>query len=358
MTVKELARFVNGEISGGGEIEISHLAKIDEAQPGDITFLSNSKYAKFLASTKATAILVSKDIAYKELDSRQNPILLVKVENPYLSFLKLIDVFYPEPLPLAKGIHPSAVFPATAKIAGDAAIGANVVIGDRTIVKSNTAIWHNTVIGDDVEIGSDVVIYPNVSIRERIKIGNRVIIHSGTVVGSDGFGFAPKPDGTYEKIPQRGSVVIEDDVEIGSNCSIDRATLGETRIKQGSKLDNLVQVAHNVTIGDNTVIAAQTGISGSTKIGNNCIVAGQVGIVGHIQISNRTTIAAQSGVSKSITQEGKTYFGTPAMEIGEMRRIIVTQRQLPELLKEFESLKKEVTELRKQINDSSPTNNK
>lgn len=359
MTVQELARLVNGEITGGyGETEINHLAKIEEAETGDITFLSNPKYAKYLTSTKATAILISKDAEYKELASRQNPIVLIKVDNPYLSFLKLIDVFYPESKPLVKGIHQTAVIAPTATIEDGAAIGANVVIGARSIVRSNSAIWHNTVLGDDVEIGSEALIYPNVSIRERCKIGNRVIIHSGTVVGSDGFGFAPKPDGTYEKIPQRGNVVIDDDVEIGSNCSIDRATLGETRIKRGSKIDNLIQIAHNVTIGENTVIAAQTGISGSTKIGNNCILAGQVGIVGHIQISNRTTIAAQSGISKSITQEGKTHFGTPALEISEMRRIIVSQRQLPELLKEFENLKKEVTELKRKINDSSSTDNK
>ncbi|MDI6803578.1 MAG: UDP-3-O-(3-hydroxymyristoyl)glucosamine N-acyltransferase [Bacteroidota bacterium] len=348
MTVKELARFVNGEITGSDEIEISHLAKIEEAQPGDITFLSNPKYVKYLSSTKAAAILISKDTDYKELATRQNPIVLIKVENPYLSFLKLIDVFYPEPQPLPKGLNPSAVISPTASIDDCAAIGANVVVGARAIVRSNSAIWHNTVIGDDVEIGNNVLIYPNVSIRERCKIGNRVIIHSGTVVGSDGFGFAPKPDGTYEKIPQRGNVVIEDDVEIGSNCSIDRATLGETRIKRGSKLDNLVQVAHNVTIGENTVIAAQTGIAGSTTVGNNCLFGGQVGVVGHIKIADKSIIAAQSGISKSLTEGGKTYFGTPAMEIGEMRKIIVSQRQLPELLKEFENLKKEIAELKSQ----------
>lgn len=346
MTLKEIAQFVNGEITSGDDIIINHLAKIEEAETGDITFLSNPKYAKYLNSTKATAILISKDAEYKEIASRQNPIVLVKVENPYMSFLKLIDVFYPEPQPLAKGIHPSAVIAPTATIENDAAIGANVVVGARAIVRSNAAIWHNAVIGDDVEIGSDVLIYPNVSIRERCKIGNRVIIHSGTVVGSDGFGFAPKPDGTYEKIPQRGNVVIEDDVEIGSNSSIDRATLGETRIKRGSKLDNLVQIAHNVTIGENTVIAAQTGIAGSTTVGKNCVIGGQVGVVGHIKIADKSIIAAQSGISKSLTEGGKTYFGTPAMEIGEMRRIIVSQRQLPELLKEFENLKKEIAELK------------
>lgn len=358
MTVQELAQFVNGEITGGGEIEISHLAKIEEADTGDITFLSNPKYAKYLTSTKAAAILISKDAEYKELASRQNPIVLIKVDNPYVSFLKLIDLFYPEPQPLAKGVHQSAVIAPTATIEDGAAIGANVVVGARSIVRSSSAIWHNTVIGDDVEIGSDALIYPNVSIRERSKIGNRVIIHSGTVVGSDGFGFAPKPDGTYEKIPQRGNVVIEDDVEIGSNCSIDRATLGETRIKRGSKIDNLVQVAHNVTLGENTVIAAQTGIAGSTAVGKNCLFGGQVGVVGHIKIAERSTIAAQSGVSKSITEGGKTFFGTPAQEISEMRRIIVSQRQIPELLKEFENLKKEVIELKRKINDSTSTDDK
>ncbi|MBU2472094.1 MAG: UDP-3-O-(3-hydroxymyristoyl)glucosamine N-acyltransferase, partial [Bacteroidetes bacterium] len=231
-----------------------------------------------------------------------------------------------------------------------ASIGAYVVIGENCSIGANTTIWHGTVISDDVEIRCDTLIYPNVSIRELSKIGNRVIIHSGTVVGSDGFGFAPKPDGTYEKIPQRGKVVIEDDVEIGSNCSIDRATLGETRIKRGAKLDNLIQIAHNVVIGENTVIAAQTGISGSTKIGDNCILAGQVGIVGHIKIANRTTIAGQSGISKSITQEGKTYFGLIALEISEARRVMVAQRQLPELINEIQALKKRISELEQKLN--------
>ncbi len=358
MNVSELALIVKGEIDGDHEIVINHLAKIEEAESGDITFLSNPKYAKYLSSTKASAVLISKDTEYKELTSRQNPIVLIKVENPYLAFLKLIDIFYPEPQPLSKGIHPSAVVSPTAIIEEGAAIGANVFVGERTIVRFNSAIWHNSVIGDDVEIGTDVLIYPNVSIRERCKIGNRVIIHSGSVIGSDGFGFAPKPDATYEKIPQRGNVVIEDDVEIGSNCSIDRATLGETRIKRGSKIDNLVQIAHNVTIGENTVIAAQTGIAGSTTVGNNCVFGGQVGVVGHIKIADKSIIAAQSGISKSLTEVGKTFFGYPALEISEMRRIIASQRQLPQLLKEFETLKKEIQEIRRKINDSSPTDDK
>ncbi len=358
MILKEIARLVNGEISDGAEVEINHLAKIEEAEYGEITFLSNPKYSKFLVSTHATAILVSKDTEYKELSQRTESIYLVKVENPYLAFLKLLDIFYPVPRALSKEIHPTAIISPSAKVDSSSSIGAHVVIGENCTIGANTSIWHGTIVGDSVEIGNETLIYPNVSIREHSKIGNRVVIHSGTVVGSDGFGFAPKPDGTYDKIPQRGRVVIEDDVEIGSNCSIDRATLGETRIKRGAKLDNLIQIAHNVIIGENTVIAAQTGISGSTKIGNNCILAGQVGIVGHIKIANKTTIAAQSGISKSIIQEGKTYLGYPATEIGEMRRIIAVQRQLPDLIKEFESLKKEIIEIRKKIHDSPPTNDK
>ncbi|MBU1298364.1 MAG: UDP-3-O-(3-hydroxymyristoyl)glucosamine N-acyltransferase [Bacteroidetes bacterium] len=350
MTLKEIARLVSGEISEGEEVVIHHLAKIEEAENGDITFLSNPKYSKYLASTRASAVLISKDTEFKELSQRKESIYLVKVENPYLAFLKLIDVFYPAPKPLSKGIHPTAVIASSAKIDLSASIGAYVVIGENCSIGANTTIWHGTVISDDVEIRCDTLIYPNVSIRELSKIGNRVIIHSGTVVGSDGFGFAPKPDGTYEKIPQRGKVVIEDDVEIGSNCSIDRATLGETRIKRGAKLDNLIQIAHNVVIGENTVIAAQTGISGSTKIGDNCILAGQVGIVGHIKIANRTTIAGQSGISKSITQEGKTYFGLIALEISEARRVMVAQRQLPELINEIQALKKRISELEQKLN--------
>jgi UDP-3-O-[3-hydroxymyristoyl] glucosamine N-acyltransferase len=278
---------------------------------------------------------------------------LVRVSDPYIAFLQLIEVFYPKPNSLPIGVHPTAIIPSTSKVGEGVAIGAYVVVGENSSIGRNSTIWHGTVIGDNVDVGDNTLIYPNVSIREQCLVGSNVIIHSGTVVGSDGFGFAPKPDGTYDKIPQRGRVVIENDVEIGSNCSIDRATLGETRIKRGAKIDNLIMIAHNVVIGENTVIAAQAGISGSTKLGNNCIVAGQVGIVGHLQIANKTTIAAQSGISKSITEEGKTYFGSPALEIAEMRRIVVAERQLPKLLTEIESLKKRLEELEKILKGES-----
>lgn len=354
MKLSEIIKLLNAEADLRSDIEIKHLAKIEEASEGDITFLSNPKYNKFLVTTNASAILVAKNVEYKELKDRKSPIVLVRVENPYIAFLKLIEFFYPSPAPLRKGIHDTAVISPDAKIGENVAIGANVFIGNRCTIGDNTEIWHNAVLHDDVIVGSNTVIYSNVSIREQCKIGNNVIIHSGTVIGSDGFGFAPLPDGRYEKIPQRGIVVIEDDVEIGSNCSIDRATLGETRICRGAKLDNLIQIAHNVVVGENTVIAAQTGISGSTKIGKNCVLAGQVGLVGHIVIADRTTIAAQSGISKSIIEEGKTYFGYPATEISEMRRIVAAKRQLPKLLLEVEELKRKI----KTIEDNLKKDNK
>ncbi len=347
MKLQEISTHVKGEIAEGADIEINHLAKIEEARSGDITFLSNPKYAKHIATTQASAILIAKDADFKELEQRKTPIILVRVGEPYAAFLQLIEVFYPKPKSLPAGIHTTAIISPNSKVGEGSAIGAYVVIGENCYIGKNTTIWHGTVIGDNVEIGDNTLIYPNVSIREQCSIGSNVILHSGTVIGSDGFGFAPKSDGTYDKIPQRGSVVIEDDVEIGSNCSIDRATLGETRIKRGAKLDNLIQIAHNVVIGENTVIAAQTGIAGSTIVGNNCVFAGQVGVVGHVKIANKTTIAAQSGISKTITDEGKTYFGYPALEIGDTKRIMVSERQLPQLLKDIEVLKKRLEELEK-----------
>ena len=353
MKLSAVAKLVNGEIQGSGDIEIAHLAKIEEAGTGDITFLSNPKYAAHLATTSASAVLIARNASFKELSARSSSLHLVKVDDPYLSFLKLLDVFYPPPPPLSKGIHPSAQIAKSVEVSKDAAIGAKVVIGERCKIGRNVSLHPGVVLYDDAEVGDDSVLYANVTVREQCKIGAKVIIHSGTVIGSDGFGFAPKQDGAYEKIPQRGIVVIEDDVEIGANCAIDRATIGETRIKRGAKLDNLIQVAHNVVIGENTVIAAQTGISGSTKIGNSCIIAGQVGFVGHIQIADKTTIGAQSGISKSITESGKTLFGYPAKEHLMALRMEGALRQLPETLVEIRELKKRLEELEAHIKEHS-----
>ncbi|MBI3189083.1 MAG: UDP-3-O-(3-hydroxymyristoyl)glucosamine N-acyltransferase, partial [Ignavibacteriales bacterium] len=306
-----------------------------------------------LSKTSATAILISENVEAKELATRTTPIHIVRVEDAYRAFLQLIDVFHPQATPLRKGIHPSAVVSSKAIIGNDVAIGACVVIADGCLIGNNVTIHPGVVLGEIVEVGDDSLIYQNVSVREGCKIGKRVIIHPGTTVGSDGFGFAPTPDGSYEKIPQRGIVVIEDDVEVGANCTIDRATIGETRIKRGAKLDNLIQVAHNVVIGENTVVAAQAGISGSTKIGKNCILAGQVGLVGHITLADKTTIGAQSGVAKSVTESGKTMFGSPAKEHRQALRIEGAIRQLPELLLEVRSLRDEVERLKSSQKEKS-----
>jgi UDP-3-O-[3-hydroxymyristoyl] glucosamine N-acyltransferase len=351
MKLSELTKLVGGEITSGSDIEIERVAKIEEASPGDITFLANPKYKKYLATTFASAVLVEKNTQFKELEQRSKPLHLVRVTDPYISFLRLVDKFCPPAAPLPKGIHPSAVIAKNASIGSHVAIGAHVAIGEHCMVGNNVSIYHGGVLGDNVEIAEESLLYANVAIRENCKIGKRVIVHSGTVIGSDGFGFAPNQEGTYEKIPQRGIVVIEDDVEIGANCTIDRATIGETRIKRGVKLDNLIQVAHNVVIGENTVIAAQSGISGSTKIGKNCIIAGQVGFSGHLTIADRTTIGAQSGIPKSITEEGKIYFGYPAKELQRALRTEAALRELPELLVEFRQLKNRIEELERLLRE-------
>jgi UDP-3-O-[3-hydroxymyristoyl] glucosamine N-acyltransferase len=345
MRLSEITRLLHGEVTGGDDVEIERVSKIEDAGPGDITFLANLKYKKHLMTTSAAAVLVEKHAQFEELHKRTSPLRLVRVADPYLSFLRLVDTFYPPAAPLKQGVHPTAILAQSAVIDSSAAIGAYVVIGEHSNIGRDVLIYHGTVIGDDVEIADGTILYENVTVRERCKIGKRNIVHSGTVIGSDGFGFAPKPDGTYEKIPQRGSVVIEDDVEIGANCTVDRATIGATRIKRGAKLDNLIQVAHNVVIGENTVIAGQAGISGSTKVGKNCAIGGQAGLTGHIEIADRTNIGAQSGVSKSITESGKTYFGYPATELQRALRIESATRRLPELLIEINQLQKRVQEL-------------
>jgi UDP-3-O-[3-hydroxymyristoyl] glucosamine N-acyltransferase len=348
MKLSDIAKLVEGDIVGEGNVDIHKVAKIEEAGPGDITFLANLKYKKHVVTTLASAVLVSKDLPLAEFAQRRKALSFVVVPDPYRSFLRLIETFQPGPVGL-KGIHPSAVIAPSALIDADAAVGAFVSIGEGCRIGPGAQVHEGTIIGNGAEVGDGSVLYPNVSVREGCRIGSRVIIHSGTVIGSDGFGFAPKPDGTYEKIPQRGIVVIEDDAEIGANCTIDRATIGETHIGKGVKLDNLIQIAHNVVLGDNTVIAAQSGISGSTKVGKNCSLGGQAGLTGHIQIADNTKIGAQSGVGKSITEPGKTYFGYPAREVRETLRIEAALVQLPALLREVRELTNRVQELEKSL---------
>ncbi len=350
MKAQDIARELNAEIVGDGDVEIVKAAKIEEAQEGELAFLANPKYRRFVETTGASVLLVPDTFDVRSVQ-RTQPLTFIRVQDPYLGFLRILRILHPPAETLPKGIHPTALVAKSTTIGNNPSIGAHVVIGERCRIGANARIHPGTIIGGDVEIGDDVLLYANVTVRERCRLGSRVIVHSGTVIGSDGFGFAPRDDGTYEKIPQLGIVVVEDDVELGANCSVDRATLDETRIKRGAKLDNLIQVAHNVTVGENTVIAAQTGISGSTKIGKNCVVAGQVGFVGHIEIADRVTIGAQSGISKSITKPNATYFGYPAKEHKKALRIEGALRQLPDLLDSIRALERRISQLEKELRE-------
>ena len=306
MKLSEVAKLIDGEFVGNGNIEIAGIGKIESAKADEITFIANPAYEKYFSFTSAGAVIVSKRFEpekYKRADNKKVPI--IKTDDPYLAFLNLLDTFLPKTELQKIGIHESAVIADTAFVSNEEVrIGANCFIGEKVKIGKRVSILPNTVIMAGTETGDDVLIYPNVTVYPGCKIGSRVIIHSGTVIGSDGFGQAKNPDGSFQKVPQKGIVVIGDDVEIGSNCSIDRATIGETLIHNGVKLDNQIQIAHNVEIGENTVIAAQTGIAGSTKIGKNCMIGGKVGIVGHIEICDEVIITAATNVSKSITKPG------------------------------------------------------
>jgi UDP-3-O-[3-hydroxymyristoyl] glucosamine N-acyltransferase len=340
MKVSDIARIIGATVDGNGDAEITGVGKIEEAKSGELTFLANPKYEKYVSTTRASAVLVSETFRTDRSD-----VVLLRAKDPYVAFVLALKSILPPREPLPPSIHPLAFVSPGAALGKDVRIGAFASVLDGATVGDRARISHGVVLGEKSEVGEDSLIYPNVTVYQGCRIGKRVIVHSGTVIGSDGFGFAPKEDGTYEKIPQMGIVVIEDDVEVGSNCSIDRATIGETRICKGAKLDNLIQIAHNVVVGENTVIAAQTGISGSTKIGKNCMIGGQVGFAGHIEIADHTSIGAQSGISKSIREPGKSYFGSPAKELRESKRIEGALRMLPKIIEEFTVLQHKVEKL-------------
>ena len=340
MKISEIAREIGVRVDGNPDSEIIGIGKIEEAKAGEITFLANPKYEKYVATTRASAVIVSENFKTNRKD-----IVFLRAKDPYVAFVFALKKMMPSHELLPVGVNQSAYISPNAIVGEDVRVGALASILDNAKIGSRTIIFPGCVIGDGAEVGDDSILYSNVTIYGEMKIGNRVIIHSGTVIGSDGFGFAPKDDGTYDKIPQLGVVVVEDDVEIGSNCSIDRATLGETKICRGVKIDNLVQVAHNVVIGENTVIASQSGISGSTKIGKHCMIGGQVGFAGHLEIADNTNFGAQSGVAKSIKEAGKTYFGYPAKELKETLKIWAASEMLPKIIREFTELQQKVKEL-------------
>lgn len=344
ITVAQIAQWINATVEGDDSIEITGLAKIEQARSGHLTFIANPKYAKYSETTGASAILVPKDFAPCTKT-------VLRVENPYYAFLKLAQQFYRQTAQVETGVHATAIIGEGTSLGDSVAIGAYVVIGKNCEIGKGTIIFPGTFVGDGAKIGDACLIYPNVSIREGCLIGHNCILHMGAVIGSDGFGYAFE-GGQYHKLPQMGIVVLEDDVEIGANTTIDRATLGETRIQQGTKLDNLIQIAHNVQIGRHTAMAAQVGISGSTKIGNYVQVGGQAGFAGHLSIGDQAKIGAQAGVTKSVPAN-QFYSGYPARPFRREMREHAGVAKLPELMKRIKELENKVQALEERIKELS-----
>lgn len=343
-TLTEIAKIVDGEVMGDAKTVITGISGIKEAKEGDLTFVANSKYAPLMQHTRASAILTSKDI----VSVGTKPV--IKTDNPSLAFAKMVTLFSPNHSVHPKGIHRTAILGADVKLGKGVSVGPYAVIEDGVEIGDNSVIYAGCYIGHHSSIGEDALVYPNVSIRERVIIGNKVIIHSGTVIGSDGFGFAAVK-GIHEKIPQIGIVVIEDNVEIGANVAIDRARFDKTIIGRGTKIDNLVQIAHNVEVGENSIIVAQAGISGSTVIGSGVILAGQAGIVGHIAIGDGSIVAAQAGVTKSVPANTKVS-GYPARPHETAKRVNACVQRLPQLYKTIGELKQKISALEERLNKS------
>ena len=340
-TAQEISLLLNGTVEGDAFVKVDRLAKIEEGDTGSLTFLANPKYEQFLYTTNASIVIVNNELQL----TAPVKATLIRVENAYSAFTVLLEKYNTVKLNKQGVEQPSFIHP-TAQIGENVYIGAFAYIGPNAKVGNYSKIYPNTYIADNVTVGNNVTLFAGVKIYFDCVLGDNVVIHAGAVIGSDGFGFAPNPDGTYNKISQIGNVIIEDDVEVGANTAIDRATMGSTIIRKGAKIDNLVQIAHNVEIGAHTVIAGQAGISGSTKIGEKVLIAGQVGIVGHITLANNTKIGAQSGIGKSIKKEGLSLSGSPARDLTEHLRSMALTRKLPQLeerLKELER-KREVSE--------------
>lgn len=338
-TAGQIAVMLNGLVDGNADETVAAIAKIEEADKGDLAFIANPKYEHFLATTKASIVLVNKEI----LKPEHFKATLIRVEDPYAAFAKLMETYQKLTMKQPKtGIQQPCYIAETASVAKTAYIGAFCFIGENVKIGEHTQVFPGSFLGDDVTVGKNTTIHAGVKIYADGEIGNHVIIHGGAVIGADGFGFAPQADGTFNKIPQLGKVVIEDFVEIGANTTIDRATMGNTHISKNVKIDNLVQIAHNVEIGENTAIAAQTGISGSTKLGKNCITGGQVGLAGHLQLADGTRLGAQSGLSKSVKKRNTDWFGSPAFEYKQAIKSEVIFRQLPDLLDRLRQLEEEV----------------
>lgn len=334
----QIARMIGGVVVGDKATRITGACGIREAKPGDLTFVANSKYLQLLESTRASAAITSREV-------KRAPIPIIQTENPSLAFAKLASLMSMESQRHPRGVSPKAVIAKGVKLGKGVAIQPFVVVEEGARIGDRTVLYAGCYVGRSARVGNDCLVYPNVSIRERVEIGHRVIIHSGTVIGSDGFGFATVK-GIHHKIPQTGTVVIEDDVEIGAGVAIDRARFGRTLVGKGTKIDNLVQIAHNVETGSNCILVAQAGISGSTTLGNNVVVAGQAGLVGHIRIGDNVMIAAQAGVTKDIPANSSVW-GYPAKPLAKAKRVNAALQRLPELYRKVELLEERLKRMEK-----------
>ena len=331
---QQVALMIQGKVEGDATVEVTQFGKIEEAKQGEISFLANPKYEEFLYSTKASVIIINDSQVLKEKITAT----LIRVPDAYAAFATLLTKYQELKAANMVGVQTPSFIAPSAKLGAQHFVGAFAAISENVQLGENVKVFPNVFIGENVQIGNNVTIHPGVVIYFDCKIGNNVTIHAGSIIGSDGFGFAPKADGSFQKVPQLGNVVIEDNVEVGSNTTIDRATIGSTIIRKGVKLDNLIQVAHNVEVGENTVIAAQTGISGSTKIGKNVMIGGQVGIAGHLSIADGIKIAAKSGITKSFKEANLTLTGNPAGEHNASLRTQVYMKNLPNLEKRVKEL--------------------
>lgn len=342
-TADQIAILVNGRVEGDANVTVNNIGKIEYGKAGDLSFLANPKYEDYLYTTKSSIVLVNDSLQLKQAVNTT----LIRVADAYSAFAKLLNHYQQLSTQQLSGIQEPSFIHATASFGNNCFIAAFCYIGKNVKIGDNVKLFSGVVLGSNVTVADNTILHAGVKIYNDCMVGKNVLVHAGTVIGSDGFGFAPNPDGSYSKVPQIGNVIIEDNVEIGANTTIDRATIGSTIVRQGTKLDNLIQIAHNVEIGNNTVVAAQAGISGSTKVGNQVMIGGQAGIVGHISIANGSKINAQSGVSKSITQE-KTYVtGTPAYDYTAALRSQVVARSLPEMEKRIRALEEQLSALLK-----------
>jgi len=331
----QIAEFLKGKVEGDADAIVNDVSKIEEAQKNSLTFLSNPKYTKYIYETKASVVIVNNDfVPEKELS-----VTLIRVPDSYQALASLLEL-YEKSIPQKTGIEQPSYIDESAELGEDVYVGAFAYIGQNVKLGDNVKVYPQSYIGDNVEIKENSIIYAGVKVYRDCKIGNNCIIHSGAVIGSDGFGFAPDEKGEYKKISQIGNVILEDNVEIGSNSTIDRATMGSTVIHKGAKLDNLIQIGHNVEVGSRTVMAAQTGVAGSTKIGEECMMGGQVGIAGHLNIPDRVKFGAQSGVPNSVKKEGEVLLGTPAINATDFAKSFIVFKKLPELYKKVGEMEK------------------